>query len=550
MNAFLTKWKRYFTFAAVLSCFVNMLQLTFPFYMFSIYSNIVLSYSPCSLANITTAALIAIAALASFSFLRSRTLALAGNQLFGSLQKNVFSTMIKGSSIGNPNTYRAGINDLETLVNYSSSPAFYSLFDVVWSPFYLVLVYLFHPVLGYIATVGTLVMASLAVLQEILIGKRMRQANVQAARNNRFVDSFLRNIEVINGMGMIQAVTDRFVSKNRLVMENQTQSSYYAGTIQAMIKPMQNVLQVCIYGVGAYLALTEGMDVGMLVAASIIMGRGLGPLMQATSTWRMSRQAHEAYKRLKGFSEFIDNQKTPMPLPAPSGALQADRASFRMGPYMLLRNVSFAIEPGEFLGIIGPSGAGKTTLCRLILGIWPSRGKVCLDGIETFSWNKEELGRYIGYLPQEIELFPGTVAENIARLGEIDMEAVEKAVEKSRLTDLVVNLPHGLDTILEAPGGVRLSGGQRQRVGLARALYGNPRLLVLDEPSSNLDQQGEQDLIAILNALKQEQCTCVMVTHTPSVLQPMDKLLVMQNGTVAMFGPANQVFAALSQGPS
>ncbi len=246
MNTFLTKWKRYFTFAAVLSCFVNILQLTFPFYMFSIYSNIVLSYSSYSLANITVAALIAIAALAGFSFLR----------------------------------------DLEALVNYSSSPAFYALFDVVWSPFYLALVYLFNPVLGYIATMGTLVMAGLGVLQEILIGKRMKQANVQAARNNRFVESFLRNIEVVNGMGMIQSVTDRFVSKNKLVMENQTQSSYYAGTIQAMIKPMQNVIQVCIYGVGAYLALTEGMDVGMLVAASIIMGRGLAPLMQATSTWR------------------------------------------------------------------------------------------------------------------------------------------------------------------------------------------------------------------------------------------------------------------------
>ncbi len=550
MKIFLAKWKRYLTFAAVLSCFVNMLQLTFPFYMFSIYSNVVLSYSSYSLANITIAALIAIVALAGFSFLRSRTLSLAGNQLFGSLQKDVFATMIKGASIGNPNSYRAGINDLETLVNYSSSPAFYALFDVVWSPFYLLLVYLFNPVLGYIATLGTLIMAGLSILQEVLIGKRMKQANVQAAQNSRFVDSFLRNIEVVNGMGMIQSVTDRFVSKNRLVMENQTQSSYYAGTIQAMIKPMQNVIQVCIYGVGAYLALTQGMNVGMLVAASIIMGRGLGPLIQATSTWRMTRQAHEAYTRLKGFSEFIDKQKTPMALPAPSGALRADGVSFRMGPYMLLRNVSFAIEPGDFLGIIGPSGAGKTTLCRLILGIWPSRGKVCLDGTETFAWNKEELGKYVGYLPQEIELFPGTMAENIARLGDVDMGAVERAVEKSRLTQLVASLPHGLDTVLEAPGGVKLSGGQRQRVGLARALYGDPRFLVLDEPSSNLDQQGEQDLIAVLNSLKEEQCTCVMVTHTPSVLQPMDKLLVMQNGTVAMFGPANQVFTALSQGKS
>ena len=545
MTAFFKKWKKYFTFAALLSCFVNILQLTFPFYMFTIYRNVIISYSGFSLANITAAAFFAVMALGLFSYLRSRILALAGQELSLELRQRIYSGMIKGCVLDSKRAYQGGLNDLEVLRNYFSSPSIYALFDAPWAPFYLALVYLFHPVLGIIATCGALVMVGLSVLQEILVRKSMKAANIENTRNYRFVDSFMRNAEVINGMGMINAISDRFVQGNNQVLMNQTKSSYHAGTIQALIKPMQNVIQVLIYCAGAYYAMKEGFNVGLMVAASIIMGRGLAPLMQVMSSWRLTTQAKESYQRLKGFSAMLEQQVQTMPLPVPKGHLNVAGAVFRIKDQVLLKGVSFELEPGSFLGIIGPSGAGKTTLCRLLLGIWPSfGGKVYLDGKDIFSWNKEEVGQYIGYLPQEIELFPGTVEQNIARLGTADREQVEKALDICGIKDMVDGFPQGLETLLEGENGLRLSGGQKQKIGLARAVYKNPRFLVLDEPTSNLDEQGEQQLLVALRSMKKHHaCTCIMVTHKPSLLHSMDKMLVMRDGQVAMFGPKDEVFA-------
>ena len=550
MVQFIKKWKMFFTFAALLSCFVNILQLIFPFYMFTIYSNIVISYSTISLANITVIAFFAIMVLGGFNYIRSRLLAMAGKKMVLDLRKDIFAGMVKGVSRNSAQAYRTGLQDLDTLKAYTSAPAIYALFDAPWSPFYLVLIFLFQPVLGAIATLGAAVMIGLSVLQEYLIRESMKTANLKARQNQRFVDSFLRNVEVINGMGMIQAITDRFLAKNSEVISNQTKSSYHAGTIQALIKPLQNVIQVLIYCAGAVFAMTRGMDIGLVVAASIIMGRGLAPLMQVMSSWRMTMGAKEAYQRVKTFSDFLENQTDTMPLPEPAGSLQVENASFRIGGQTLVNNVSFALDPGHLLGIIGPSGAGKTTLCRMLLGIAPCfGGNVLLDGSSIFSRDKEEIGPYIGYLPQEIELFPGTVAENIARLGEHHKVSLERAIALSGCKDLVNSLPDGLNTQLEGADGLRLSGGQRQKVGLARALYNNPKLLILDEPTSNLDEAGEQQLLQTLETLgRKRSCTCIMVTHKPALLQSMDSILVMQNGAVAMFGPKNDVFAKLAGG--
>jgi PrtD family type I secretion system ABC transporter len=550
MAAFLKKWKKFFTFAALLSCFVNILQLTFPFYMFTIYSNIVISFSVVSLANITTAAFFAIMVLGLFSYLRSRLLACAGNSLNLELRRIVFANIIKGCVIDNKKAYQGGMNDLETLQKYFASPSIYALFDVVWAPFFLALIYLINPVLGTIATLGAAILVGLSVLQEKLVRKSMRDANNINSHNLRFVDSFLRNSEVINGMGMIGAISDRFVVANNRVMMNQTVSSNYAGAIQAMIKPLQNVIQVLIYCSGAYYAMTQGFNVGLMVAASIIMGRGVAPLTQLMSSWQLTNRAWEAYRRLDGFLSFYQQQTPAMSLPKPQGHINVEKAFFKVADRVLVNGVSFALNPGEFLGIIGPSGAGKTTLCRLLLGILPSlAGKVYLDGRDIFSWNKEEVGPYIGYLPQEIELFPGTVAENIARLGKVDMAAVEQAIALCGIEDMVENFPQGLQTQLEGTTGLKLSGGQKQKIGLARAVYQQPRVLVLDEPTSNLDEQGEQHLLNTLLKMKQTSCTCIMVTHKPTLLQSMDKVLVLQNGRVALFGPKDAVFAKLNEKP-
>lgn len=307
---------------------------------------------------------------------------------------------------------------------------------------------------------------------------------------------------------------------------------------------------VLIYCAGAYYAMTQGFSVGLMVAASIIMGRGLAPLMQAMGTWKFTMQARQAYKRLDGFVRAVDAVPEKMPLPAPRGHYRLEEATYRTGGQVLLAGVSFGLNPGEFLGVIGPSGAGKTTLCRMLLGMWPPvAGHVYLDGMEVFRWDKEEAGKKIGYLPQELELFPATVAENIARLGEVDMEKVKAAAELCGITELLESLPNGFDTMLEAEGGVKLSGGQKQIVGMARALYGDPNILVLDEPTSNLDEQTESLIITILAGLKQKRnTTCIMVTHKPEILQSMDRVLVLRQGRLAMFGPKNEVFAKLAAG--
>lgn len=551
MTLFLSQWKKYLTFAALLSSFVNILQLTFPFYMFTIYRNIIISYSPSSLANITAAAGIAVLALLFFSYLRARLLAAAGTDLHQTLQKTVYAGMVKAMVLHPEKAYRGGISDLDTLQNFCSSPGIYALFDVMWAPFYLALIYLFHPVLGLIATLGAFVMAGLSLLQEMLIRKDMGQANQLNMINQRFVDSFLRNVDVINGMGMAPAVTDRFVHNNDKVMASQTRSSYVAGTIQAAIKPAQIVIQVLIYCFGAYYAMTQGFDVGLMVAGSIIMGRGLAPLMQLMGSWRMARHAWEAFNRIRNVTRAGGQEMAPpMPLPIPAGRIQADGASFVMNGQVLLSQVSFDLSPGQFLGIIGPSGAGKTTLCRLLLGIWPSfGGKVYLDGRDVFASDKQQIGHVIGYLPQEVELFPGTVAENIARLEIPDRRALEKVMDLAQCRDLVESLPDGLDTHLGGMEDMQLSGGQKQKIGLARALYRNPVFLVLDEPSSSLDEASETQLMDTLTQIKAAgKTTCVMVAHKPALLQSMDSILVLRDGQMAMFGPKDAVFARLSDG--
>ena len=293
--------------------------------MFTIYGNIVVSYSPLSLKNITVVAFMAVAVLGCFSYLRSRLLAQAGQDLSLGLREQVYSGMVKGTVLNGQRAYQSGLNDLDVLRNYFSTPAIYALFDVPWAPFYLALVYLFHPVLGIIATSGALVMVGLSILQEVLIRKSMKEASQLNIKSHRFVDSFMRNAEVINGMGMIGDISDRFVEKNDRVMINQTKSSYYAGTIQSMIKPLQNVVQVLIYCFGAIYAITEGFDVGLMVAGSIIMGRGFGPLMQFMSSWRMTATAKESYLRLSAFSAILERQVSGMPLPVPKGACQCFR---------------------------------------------------------------------------------------------------------------------------------------------------------------------------------------------------------------------------------
>jgi PrtD family type I secretion system ABC transporter len=534
----------------VLSCLINFLQLTFSFYMFSIYGAIVTSYSETSLYTITVVALYALVHLAVFSNLRAKLLRTAGSDLDTSLSERVLDGMIRGSSGPIKRSYQQGCSDISLLRNYFNNQGIYALFDAPFAPFYLLLIYFFHPGLGLLATCGAVLAVSMNVLQDRLTRKRIVAANVDNNKNRRFVDTMIRNAEVVNAMGMAGNIYNRFEQTNRSVIVNQTVASRFAGMTQSGLKVIQTSMNVLIYGLGAYYVLTEGFDPGIMIAASVIMGQAISPLMRAVQSAKSTVQAREAYKRVHGFCAFLDARPEKMSLPAPRGRIVAEHLFFGIAGKLILRNVSFQLEPGDFLGLIGPNGAGKTTLSRILLGIWPTgAGSIRLDGVEMSSWDQDELGRHIGYLPQEIELFPGTVAENIARLGPVDERRVVDAAKAADIHDFIATmLPEGYQTRIYGEEGIVFSGGQKQRIGLARALYSNPTLLILDEPNSNLDEQAEAKLIATLKRLRAEQqTTCVVITHTMSLLDVANKVLMLENGTVGLFGPKNEVLEKLAQ---
>ncbi|MGM0452732.1 MAG: type I secretion system permease/ATPase [Thermodesulfobacteriota bacterium] len=544
MRSFLRKWKKNFVFAAVLSCFINILQLTFAFYMFAIYRSIVASHSELSLYTITIIALYALVCLVFFNYLRIKLLNTASVDLDQSLGDTVFKNVIKGFAAPGKRAYTQGLNDLATLKNYFNNPGIYALFDAPWAPLYLLLIYFFHPMLGLVATIGAAVIFGLSLLQDRLTRDRLVTANIKNNQNSKMVDTMLRNAEAVNSMGMEHNICNRWEQINEDVITNQTIASRRAGVLQSVTKPLQVFMQVLMYGIGAYYALLGQLPVGLMVAASIIMGQAVGPIMRAMGAWRFTLQAKAAYGRLNQFLETIDKQPEKMSLPRPEGRIDARKLVLKIGQVHLLKNVSFALDPGELLGIIGPSGAGKSTLCRIITGVWPSHGgKIRLDTVDMFYWDQEELGKHMGYLAQEVELFEATIAKNIARMGEVDQAMVEQAAKSVHIHEWIQSLPQGYSTPLNSSDGISLSGGQRQRVGLARALYGQPSVMVFDEPNSNLDVEGESALKTLLGEVKQQRsATCAIVTHKPELLDKVDKILMLKDGQVSAFGPRDQVF--------
>jgi len=550
MKEFLRKWKKYFVCAGVLTCLINFLQLTFSFYMFAIYGAIVVNYSESSLYTITIIALYALVHLVVFTNLRAKLLRTAGLDLDRSLSDSVLYGMIKGGSGPVKRSYQQGYSDISLLRNYFNSQGIYALFDVPFAPFYLILIYFLHPVLGILATCGTALAVSMSLLQDRLTRKRILTANVDNNKNRRFVDTMLRNAEVVNAMGMAGNIYKRFEKTNRSVVLNQTVASRFAGMTQSGLKSVQQGMSVLIFGFGAYYTLAGEFDPGSLIVASMIMGRALSPLLLTVRSAKSTVQTGEAYKRLHGFCAFLDARPKKMSLPTPKGNIVAEHLFFGIAGKLILRDVSFQLEPGDFLGLIGPNGAGKTTLSRILLGIWPTGvGSIRLDGVEMSSWDQDELGQYIGYLPQEIELFPGTVAENIARLGSVDEQRVVDAAKAADIHDFIATmLPEGYQTRIYGEEGIVFSGGQKQRIGLARALYNDPVLLILDEPNSNLDEQAEAKLLATLKRLRAEQkTTCVVITHTMSLLDVANKVLMLDNGMVGLFGPKNEVLEKLAK---
>ncbi|MBU4260902.1 MAG: type I secretion system permease/ATPase [Proteobacteria bacterium] len=546
MKKFLILWKKYFVFAAVFSMFINLLHLTFPIYMLSIYDRVLTSYSMPTLMTITAGALFAYLVFACLDFLRSRLLVRAGIAIDETLSDTVLNEMLKDASRLIKTGSGSGLRDVNSLRNYFAGNTIFSLFDLPWAPIYLIIIFFMNTTLGTVALGGAVAIIILGISQEKLTKKGLDEANKKNMDVQRFINSTMRNAEVTRCMGMLSGIRERWHLKNRAVIQQQTKASHDAGMISSMTKTLRMSMQVFIYGIGAYLVLKNESTPGIMIAASIIMGRALAPVEQVMATWKQTIEVRGSYQRLDQLLQRAEKDEY-MELPAPKGALSVENALLVIdGTRRLLNGVTFSLNAGESMGLIGPSAAGKSTLCRVLMGIWPAmHGTVRLDGADIFQWDKERLGPYIGYLPQDVELFPGTVSENIARMGNVDPDKVVEAAKNAGVHEMILRLPQGYNTEIGEMGQM-LSGGQRQRIGLARAIYGLPKFVILDEPNSNLDDVGEQGLLRALQILKENCSTVIMVTHKISMLANMDKILLLKDGAVAMFGLRDDVFKALA----
>ncbi len=539
MNTFLTQWNRYFVFAAFLSIFLNLIQFAYPLYMFTVLREVLTSYSRVTLDSITAVALFAVGCYILFFWLRGCILTFAGEALNQAVRGDACQMQIRATAFGlSKERYAQGLSDLEILVRFFSGTAMTTLFEFPWAPLYLIMIYLMMPALGVVVTVGGLIMVGLSLLKSRVVGDISPSLSEEKKRQKQWTSTVLRNAEAINAMGMFQRVNDITESRLATLSRHETIAAKASTTLNALVGGMQLFIQLSIYFVGALLALKYGADFSMVIVISIIMRMALGPLTQMIAQWDAFTATWSAYRRLHYFVEISReiSRQPALPIPKISGHLMVQGAACTVQHRFILKGVSFQVSHGTFLGLIGASGAGKTTLCKLILGMIPPRmGRVTIDGTPPQQLSDLDRQRVIGYLPQEVYLFPGTMAENIARMGPVDLNLVKTVAMLCGIHEWIESLPEGYETPLEGEKGITLSGGQKQRVAMARAVYGFPPLIVLDEPTSSLDRAGMEAFLTLLSRLKaQAPCTCIVVTHTPMLLDAMDRVLMVDKGSVLM----------------
>ena len=541
----LKSFRSAFAGAAVFSFFINVALLASPVYMLNIYDRVLAS------RNVTTLVALSVVTLGVFwvysilETLRSQVLVRIGGSLDKKMNGRVFSAVFKAA------VHRPGlgggqaIRDLDQVREYLTGQGIFAFFDAPWLPLYLTAVYLMHPLLGIVATIGGVLIVLLTVAQEMATRKTLGDANLAAMGAARFLENSLRNVEAITAMGMMPAMLKRWQERRQKTLGLQALASDRAGLILALSKFVRIVLQSSMMGFGAYLVIQNELTGGLMIAANILMSKALQPVEIAVGSWKQLVNARQSYARLTQLLQAVPADAGHMLLPAPVGALSLDRvvAAPPGTNFAVIKGITMTLAAVEALGIIGPSAAGKSSLARLIVGVWqPASGEVRLDGSDLRTWEADRLGQYIGYLPQDIELFEGTVAENIARFADIDAEAVIQAAQLAGVHDMILHLQNGYDTRI-GPAGMTLSGGQRQRVGLARALYRLPPLIVLDEPNSNLDRDGEAALARAMTELTRRKITTIVITHRPSILASVSNIMVMNNGVVEGFGPRDEVLS-------
>ncbi|MGN8249369.1 type I secretion system permease/ATPase [Pseudomonas sp. SMV7] len=543
----LFRLRRSFFALAAFSGVINVMMLTPSIYMLQVYDRALVSRNVTTLSMLTLLVIGLFLLMSALEMVRTRVLIRVGNGLDMDLNRRIFSAAFERNlsrAGGNP---AQALQDLAQVRQFLTGNGLFAFFDAPWTPIYLLVSYLIHPLLGLVTLVGSLILVGLAYLTEKATQKPLAEANQAALSSASYANNNLRNAEVIEAMGMLPAIGKRWYQGHLRILQMQTLASDRAALISSTGRFVRITLQSVILGTGALLAIEGKITPGMMIACSILTGRALGPVEQVIASWKQLLGCRSAWGRLNELLHDYPQRPPSMSLQRPLGMLAVENviagAPGTNNP--IVRGVSFSLTPGESLGVIGPSASGKSTLARLLVGVWPAQaGKVRLDGADIFTWNKAELGPWLGYLPQDVELFEGTIAENIARFAEVDSDAVIRAARSSGVHDMILRFPQGYDTRLAADG-TPLSGGQKQRIALARALYGEPNLVVLDEPNANLDDVGEKALVDALAELKARGATVILISHRPNVLCAVDKVLMLRDGAVHMLGSRDEVFAAL-----
>lgn len=541
----------YFVRVAWFSLIGSLLVLAPSVYMLEVYGRVVDSRNHTTLLMLTLLILGLYVLMEVLEWARSEVMRSASVAWDERLRGRIFNAIFDANLRRIPGGTKQPLEDFRTVREFLYSPVLLGVLESPVSLIMLVLLFLISPALGWVSLIFAVVITAVAWLNERSTQPPLVQANRAAISAQQYADGSLRNAQVIEAMGMLRDIHRRWMFKQSEFLRLQSQASDSAGGYQAVSKVLQTTLSSGLLGLGCWLLLHNSLNGGdvMMIMASVFGGRMVAPLVQTVAQWQSVVNVRDAWGRLDGLLGAVPARPQAMALPAPRGALLVEPMVVAApgNTAQILRGVAFSLQPGEVLAVVGPSASGKTTLARVLTGLWPAAvGKVRLDGADVYAWDKAELGPYVGYLPQGVELFDGTVAENIARFGTLEMHKVEAAARLVGLHELIMALPQGYDSPVGRDGTV-LSGGQRQRVGLARAMYGDPVFVVLDEPNSSLDEEGDAALINAIAVMKSRGTTFVLMTHRTSVLAVADKMLVLRDGQQAAFGARDEVLAALQK---
>lgn len=530
---------------------VNVLALTGSFFMLQVYDRVIPGRSVPTLIGLAVFAGTLFVFQGFLELIRSRLLVRIGMALDARVSGQVYTALMRlPLRTKLPGDGLQSLRDLDQVRSFLSSTGPTALFDLPWMPLYLIICFLFHFWIGMTALAGAIVLASLTLLAEVRTREPAKRANSQAAARNTLAEATRRNAEALQAMGFGARIAERWAGVNADYLNTNATASDLAGTLGTISKVLRMMLQSGILAIGAYLVIHQEATAGIMIASSIMMSRALAPVELAIAHWKGFVSARQAWTRLSQLLAMLPQTATSVSLPAPVSALAVESISVTPPGErrVVVQDVGFALEKGAGLGVVGPSASGKSSLVRAIAGIWlPIRGTVRLDGATLDQWSPEELGSHIGYLPQDVQLFDGTIAENIARFeSRPPSDKILAAAQAAGVHDLVVHLPEGYETRI-GEAGAALSAGQRQRVALARALYGDPFLVILDEPNSNLDAEGEAALAAAIEEVRARGGIAVVVAHRPSALASLDQVLVMANGRVQAFGPKNEVLGKVTR---